>query len=102
MKNRIEIKGKNRAFEVAFALLESGYSVLFPQMTHDEEDNENNYFIIEYTFTKYDGERFKMVDEDNILVEELLKSDYDFLISLIEEKLQNTLREDERGHYKNY
>ena len=63
MVNRLEIKGKQNAFEVISQLLNSGYSVHMPYMGHDTEDDEKNYFIIEYSFTKYDEPRF-VLEED--------------------------------------
>ncbi len=62
--NRLEIIGKQNAFEVISQLLNSGYSVHMPYMSHDTEDDENNYFIIEYSFVKYGDEPFTIVEED--------------------------------------
>lgn len=64
MNNRLEIKGKQNALNVAFILLESGYSVHFPYMANENENEEERYVIIEYSFVKYGSEPFTIVEED--------------------------------------
>jgi hypothetical protein len=61
---KLEIKGKQRAFDVALLLLESGYSIHIPYVSQDKDDDENNYFIIECSLVKYGDPSFILEEEE--------------------------------------
>ena len=61
--NRLDIKGKENATKVMFALFESGYSVLLPHQVSEEQDEEERYYVIEYSLVKYGEPNFILEEE---------------------------------------
>lgn len=65
MKNRLEIKGKERLSNVIVALIESGYTVLVHEVEPEQlaKPEEERYVVVEYSLTKYGDPTFKLEEE---------------------------------------
>lgn len=65
MKNRLEIKGKENVIKIALIMLASGYSIHIPyqEIKQDFEEDNGEYYVIEYSFTKYEEPSFILNEE---------------------------------------
>ena len=63
--NRIEIKGYENTMKVVKELLRSGYSVNLPMPLENHHiDDKDEYFVIQFIFTKYGEGYFSPTEED--------------------------------------
>ena len=64
--NSLEVKGKKNAMTVAMILIETGYSVMMPNIDEyqlNKNSDEERHYIINYSFTKYGESPFILEEE---------------------------------------